>query len=229
LRGAPALLVAAAGCAAALFVILTVLVLQTGQVSQWDEAVSTLVAPYRAAWLIAASLWLTTLGTGAALAGVAMTATGFLWADRRAGLILPLWVAFAGAEASVWAAKYAVGRARPVFLQGVASADSSSFPSAHATVSAATLGFVAYAVARELSGRRERLAVAFWTALLAALIAFSRVFIGVHFGTDVVGGLLLGLFWLLVGGALAERQVAARPTLLSERLQGSREQDGREQ
>lgn len=122
-----------------------------------------------------------------------ITATGFLWVVGRKGLILPLWVAFAGAKASAWAIKHAVGRGRPVFLEAVANVTSSSFPSAHATVAAAMLGFVAYAVARELSGRRERSQVAFWTAVLVALIAFSRVFIDVHFGTDVPGGLLLGL------------------------------------
>lgn len=212
----PALLVIAAGCAATLFAILTVLVVRTGQVDQWDAAVGASAASHRAAWLLAVFLWLTILGTGAALAGVVMTATGFLRAGRQAGLIWPLWVTFAGAEASVWAIKCAVGRTRPVFLEGVASAASSSFPSAHATVAAATFGFVAYAVARELSGRRERFQVVLWTVVLVALIAFSRVFIGVHFGTDVVGGLLLGLFWLLVGVALAERRMTARLTILSE-------------
>jgi undecaprenyl-diphosphatase len=150
-----------------------------------------------------------------------MTATGFLWADRRTGLILPLWVAFAGAEASVWATKYAVGRARPVFLEGLASATSSSFPSAHATVAAATFGFVAYAVVQKIYGRHARLQLAFCTVVLVALIAFSRVFIGVHFGTDIVGGLLLGIFWLLVALALAEWRMAAGPIVLSQRRQGS--------
>jgi undecaprenyl-diphosphatase len=207
-----------------LFAILTVLVLHAGQAAQFDAAVGAFVAPYRAPWLLDVFVWLTTLGTGAALAGVAMTTTGFLWADRRTGLILPLWATFAGAEASVWATKYAVGRARPVFLEGVASAASSSFPSAHATVAAATLGFVAYAVARALSGRRARFQLAFWTAVLVALIAFSRIFIGVHFGTDVVGGLLLGLCWLLLGLAIAEWRMTGRPPLFSERRPGSRQQ-----
>jgi membrane-associated phospholipid phosphatase len=211
-----------------LFAILTVLVLHTGQAAQCDAALSALVAPYRVTWLLTAFLWLTTLGTGAALAGVMMTATGFLWADRRTGLLLPLWVTFAGAEASVWAIKYAVGRARPVFLEGVASAASASFPSAHATLAAATFGFVAYAVARELSGRRARFQIALWTAVLVALIAFSRIFIGVHFGTDVVGGLLLGLFWLLLGLALAGVVGDSPPTIFGERQQGSRRQEDRE-
>ncbi len=60
-------------------------------------------SPYRARWLLAAFMWLTTLGTGAALAGMVVVATEFLWLDRRrAKLILPLWTAFAGAQASVW-------------------------------------------------------------------------------------------------------------------------------
>jgi undecaprenyl-diphosphatase len=208
-----------------LFAILTALVLHTGQVVQFDAATSASVAPYRAAWLLDAFVWVTTLGTSAALAGVVMTATGFLWADRRTELILPLWVAFAGAEASVWGIKYVVGRARPVFLEGVASAASSSFPSAHTTVAAATFGFIAYAVAREISGRRTRLQLAFWAAILIALIAFSRVFIGVHFGTDVIGGLLLGLFWLLVSLALAEWRITARPV---RHRHENRQQEGEE-
>lgn len=193
----------AAGCGAALLAALTALVLRVPGVASMDAAAGALLAPYRAPWLLAAFLWLTTLGTGAALAGIAMTATGFLWGGRRGTLLLPLWVTLAGAEATVWIAKYAVGRARPTFLGGVASAASPSFPSAHATGSAAVIGFVAYAVARGLSSRRERFEVAFWTVVLVALVGFSRVFLGVHFATDVAGGFLAGVSWLLVGIALA--------------------------
>ena len=210
-RLAPAPFLAASGGGAALLAALTALVLwDPDDVLPLDAAASLLVAPYRAPWLLAAFLWLTTLGTGAALAGVALTATGFLWACRRGPLILPLWITFAGAEATVWIGKYVVGRARPAFLDGVAVAVSPSFPSAHATGATAVLGFVAYAVARELPGGRERFEVAFWTFVLVVLIGFSRVFLGVHFATDVGGGVLAGGSWLLGGVALAEWQ--RRPT-----------------
>jgi membrane-associated phospholipid phosphatase len=46
--------------------------------------------------------------------------------------------------------------------------------------------------------------ITYWTASLIALIGFSRVFLGVHFATDVVGGFLLGGAWLMVGIALSE-------------------------
>jgi hypothetical protein len=71
--------------AAALFAIMAAAVVDSGSstVTWLDEAVSGLVAPYRTRWLLAVFLWLTTFGTGAALLGVAVTATGFLWAACR--------------------------------------------------------------------------------------------------------------------------------------------------
>ena len=200
----PASFLIAAGCAAALLAGLTWVMLRApGNAVLVDAAANALLAPYRAPWLLAAFLWLTTLGTGAALTGMAVTATGFLWAARRGALILPLWVTFAGAEATVWIGKYAVGRARPAFLDGVASAVSPSFPSAHATASSAVLGFIAYALANGLPGRRERFEIAFWAVILVGLIGLSRVFLSVHFATDVAGGFLAGCSWLLAGIALA--------------------------
>jgi hypothetical protein len=70
-------------------------------------------------------------------------------------MILPLWVVFVGTQVSTWIAKYAIGRARPVFLEGVATATSPSFPSAHASGAAAILGFIAYAVGRDLDPRQR--------------------------------------------------------------------------
>jgi membrane-associated phospholipid phosphatase len=205
---APALLaIGALGALALLAILSALLMLEPGHLVNFDAVASGLIASYRTPWVLEAFLWLTTLGTGAALLGMTITATGFLWADRRAGFIIPLWVAFAGAQASVWTTKYAIGRLRPTFLEGVATAASPSFPSAHATGTAATLGFIAYAVARDLPGNwRYRFRIAIWTAVLVAFIDLSRVFLGVHFMTDVLGGTLLGGAWLLIGIALAERR-----------------------
>jgi membrane-associated phospholipid phosphatase len=201
---------AAAGCGAVLFAMLTAVIMAApGMASALDEAVSSSIAPDRAPWLLSAFLWLTTLGTGAALSAVAVTATGFLWVGRAGMIIPPLWIAFGGAEATVWTLKYLIGRTRPLFLDGVASAVSPSFPSAHATGAAAVLGFVAYAVGRGRPSRREHVEIAFWTAILVALIGFSRVFLGVHFATDVIGGFLIGGAWLLIGIAVVQNRSAS--------------------
>lgn len=171
---------------------------------RFDIAINTFFAPYRVQPLITVFLWITTLGTGAAITAVAMTATGFLWADRRASLIPPLWVTLIGAEATTWAGKYVVGRPRPQFIEA-ASAASPSFPSGHATASMAVYGFLAYAIARELPRLRQRFEIAFWAVILIATIGFSRIFLSLHYTTDVLSGFLVGGFWLLVGFAAAER------------------------
>jgi undecaprenyl-diphosphatase len=78
----------------------------------------------------------------------------------------------------------------------------------------AVYGFIAYTIARQLPGIEERFEVAYWTSVLILLIGFSRIFLGVHYMTDVVGGFLVGGFWLLVGFTIAEWN-RLRPTTSS--------------
>jgi undecaprenyl-diphosphatase len=67
-----------------------------------------------------------------------------------------------------------------------------SFPSNHATLSVVTYGLLAYFVARTYSGvRRQRIAIA--TGLLIALISFSRLYLGVHWFSDVLAGISFGI------------------------------------
>ena len=188
---------------AALLGGLTGEVLEAGTVLRFDQTVNAALAPWRVRPLVGAFLWITALGAGPALTVVAFIATAFLWADRRPGFILPLWVAFLGAQATTWSGKFIVARHRPDFIQAVSEA-SPSFPSGHATASMALYGFLAYALARDLPGRRERFEVAFWVALLVPVIGFSRIFLSLHYTTDVAAGFMAGAFWLLVGFAVSE-------------------------
>ncbi|MFL5284595.1 MAG: phosphatase PAP2 family protein [Rhodopila sp.] len=210
-KGRIIVLAATAVSTAVLFVVfLTILVLRPGDLAALDTAADAWAAPCRSAWMLTAFLWLTTLGTGAALFGMAATATGFLWAHRQTSLILPLWVTVLGAQASVWTLKYVVNRARPDFLMEIATAASPSFPSAHATGSVATLGFIAYAIGCGLPPRAAgRFGLALCAAGAIAAIGLSRVVLGVHFGTDIIAGLLLGGAWLSVGMAFAEHRRSA--------------------
>jgi membrane protein DedA with SNARE-associated domain/membrane-associated phospholipid phosphatase len=120
--------------------------------------------------------------------------------------------------------KYLVGRPRPQMSQLV-EASGWSFPSGHATASAAMCAAVAYVLTRR-SGWRA--AVWIWAAALivTSFVAVSRLYLGVHWLTDVWGGIFLGVFWVaftssgltLLGEArdrrrarAAERQPAAWP------------------
>jgi membrane-associated phospholipid phosphatase len=88
--------------------------------------------------------------------------------------------------------KVAVSRARPMFPDPVSHARGASFPSGHATGSAAFYLALAVVVVGVVSWRRLLFAVAVAVALV---VAASRVLLGVHYPTDVVAGLLIGWGW----------------------------------
>jgi len=205
------LLVSGAFYVAVLLGGLTGEVLEAGTVLRFDQAVNAALGPWRMRPLVGILLWITALGAGPALTAVAAVATAFLWADRRPGFILPLWVAFLGAQATTWSGKFVIARHRPDFIQAVSEA-SPSFPSGHATASMTLYGFLAYALVRDLPRRRERFEVAFWVAVLVLAIGFSRVFLSLHYTTDVAAGFMVGLFWLMVGFAVSEWTRNRRPT-----------------
>lgn len=176
-------------------------------VQAWDAWVNLALAPLRHPWGVALFAWLTVMGTGAAGVAVAVAASGLL-AAGRGWLVPPLWLALAGAEATTWAAKLLVGRVRPDFLEGV-SAASPSFPSAHAAVSMALYGFLGLAAASGLPGRRRAVLAAAAAAVL--LVGFSRLYLSLHYLSDVVAGYGVGALWLWLGWRWACARRAAGP------------------
>ena len=92
--------------------------------------------------------------------------------------------------------------------------DSASFPSAHSAQAAATYGALAYLAGR--AAPRWGQQVAAWTAatLIVLLVGFSRLYLGVHWLSDVLGGFALGAGWLAVvitASATYRRLRAQRP------------------
>ena len=92
--------------------------------------------------------------------------------------------------------KLAVNRARPHLSDPVAVASGKSFPSGHAQ--AAIVGFgVLLAVFLPIIARRWRPAAVTAAAVLTLLIGFSRISLGVHYLSDVIGAYLIGTVWLI--------------------------------
>jgi len=91
--------------------------------------------------------------------------------------------------------KAAVGRDRPALDDPVATASGNSFPSGHAMLSTIVYGAVVVAVWPHLPAR-WRTPVAVVAATWVALIGFTRLALGVHWFTDVLGGFAMGGAWL---------------------------------
>lgn len=135
-------------------------------------------------------------GNGGFLAVVVLIAAVVLW--RRKLVMDALFVAFAflGAEVITFGMKQGFHRKRPFFEDPLATAGSFSFPSGHSLVSLAVYGSIAIVIARHTRNHRVAGAVVLLAALWILSIGFSRLYLGVHFLTDVVAGYAAGAAWL---------------------------------
>lgn len=135
--------------------------------------------------------WVSDVLSPTVLRVLALAAVVLLWLRGRRRTAVFVAVAVVGAAVFESATKVIVGRGRPVFTDPVAHAAGASFPSGHAMTSLTVFGLVVI-LARHR--RREAVAVA---VLVVAAVGFSRLALGVHYLSDVLGGWLLGTAWLL--------------------------------
>jgi YegS/Rv2252/BmrU family lipid kinase len=98
--------------------------------------------------------------------------------------------------------KNAVGRARPVWQDPVALLENNAFPSGHASAVAAFAGLVMVLVAMLVRRSNVRRAVYVVAGLVVVVVCADRVLLGRHFPSDVVAGVLLGAFFVLLGVAV---------------------------
>lgn len=201
-------LVLAATVTGCLILMLACLVLKWSGMSSIDAQVNALFEPFRTPWLLQIFVQVTSLGTILSMGVIMVIVSALLWAMGRLAILIPLWTSFLGAEGTTWAVKYGIDRARPDFLQGITEANP-SFPSGHATAATVVIGFIGFIIARELPTRSFRVEVGIWSAMIIVAICLSRLFLSLHYLSDVICGFLVGSFWLLIGVAFAQRQSPA--------------------
>jgi membrane-associated phospholipid phosphatase len=147
------------------------------------------------AWLLRG---VTTLGSAWVLVPLAVGAAIFLvsrGSPRHAGLVV---LAIVGAEALTLSLKAVIERQRPLFASPLVSESSPSFPSGHATVSLAVYGALAYVALRHLGNSVAGRVAVGGAVVLVLSIGFSRLYLGVHFLSDVLAGFSVGLAWLVM-------------------------------
>ncbi|HEX7891077.1 MAG TPA: phosphatase PAP2 family protein [Ramlibacter sp.] len=206
-RAAWSPLLAASLFCAVLFLLLCVQVGGSRGALPFDEAAAALLSPYRSPGLLASFALLTVLGSGNGVVLAGALASACLALQRRWRLAAVFWGVLACSGVSAWAVKVLVARPRPEFIEGFA-ASSPSFPSSHAVAALAGYGFLAYVLARDARPATRWLAAVAAT-LLVVLVAGSRVMLGLHHASDVIGGLLLAGCWFLAG-VLAARRMSSR-------------------
>lgn len=177
----------------------------------FDRSITSWFVDHRASSLTTVARALSTVGSQKVLVPLVAVVAIALMARRAARPAVLLVVIWVGAIELYALAKHVVDRPRPPMHLWLTSVSSSAFPSGHATQSLSTyaaLALVAAAVAP--IARRPALALA---AVVAAGVGLSRVYLGVHWATDVLAGWLAAACWvaLVAGVAHTRRTHEASP------------------
>ncbi|MFN8372573.1 MAG: phosphatase PAP2 family protein [Anaerolineae bacterium] len=137
-------------------------------------------------------VFLSTLGYPGLFVMTMVAVLYHLW--RRERLQAGIWLAaYLGGELLNRLLKGMFARPRPSFVDPLVIEPDFSFPSGHAMQSMIMLGLLAYVLASRVQNRRARLGILFVCGVLIALIGLSRIYLGVHYLSDVSAGFTAGI------------------------------------
>jgi undecaprenyl-diphosphatase len=153
--------------------------------------------PIGPTWLPEAARDVTSLGSIIVLVIITLAVVGYLFLAGRSAVAWLMLIAVFGGIALSDLLKFAFGRARPDVVTPLARVFTTSFPSGHATLSAITYLTIGAILAR--SQLSSTLSVYFMSlaAFLTVLVGMSRIYLGVHYPTDVLAGWCIGAAWAL--------------------------------
>jgi undecaprenyl-diphosphatase len=176
--------------------------------------------PIGPAWVESVLLDLTAVGSPTVLGLIVLAVAGFMLVQQRYHSALVILFAAASGELTNWAFKNLFDRPRPTIVPHLREVLTPSFPSGHAMESAIIYLTLGAMVMRMVEGRLSKLYCMGMAILLTVLAGLTRVFLGVHYPTDVLGGWMLGFLWASVCWLVAQhfesetgvREERARPT-----------------
>ncbi|HKP74871.1 MAG TPA: phosphatase PAP2 family protein [Longimicrobiaceae bacterium] len=167
-----------------------------GGTQQFDNSVLLWMNHHATPWLTGLALDVTALGAGTVVWLVAIVASVFLWVSCHRWSAALLWVSILGSGLINAVMKLFFNRPRPhLFPWRVPYAGLSSFPSGHSMTSMVCYATLAYLITRlEPNVFLRRFTIAL-TTLIVVGIGLSRMYLGVHYPTDVLAGFAMGLAW----------------------------------
>ena len=151
--------------------------------------------PIGPAWVTGMLLDFTALGGPTIISLVVLAVIGFLLLQTRYRTAFVMFLTAASGEVVSYAMKGAFARPRPTIVPHLRDAFSSSFPSGHAMQSAIIYLTLGAMLMRIAEGRLTKIYCCATAMLLTFLVGLSRVWLGLHYPTDVLAGWIVGLFW----------------------------------
>ena len=164
-----------------------------------------LATPIGPSWLLDSMRDLTAMGGVTVLTLVSALAVTFLLTRGRIQQAFYTLLATGGGAVFGTVLKSLFARARPEVVPHLVEVNSLSFPSGHSMNSAIIYLTLAVMISRSFEEQRTRIFVIAVAALLVLAIGFTRLYLGVHYPSDVLGGWTVGATWALAMGLVATK------------------------
>ncbi len=185
-----------------LFILLTLEVALHGIIAPFDQAVDVFLYHTRTPLLVHLFSLITLFGSAIMFIVLVILASIGLWFSRYRRFLVGFFITLAGALATTYALKVLIARPRPLPPLPTVIETSFSYPSGHSTAAMALYGFLNYLICRmPIASIYKKLLITLFV-LFILLIGFSRLYLGAHFPTDVLGGYIVSLLWLMIGTSL---------------------------
>ena len=141
---------------------------------------------------------ITALGSSTLLTLITLFVVIYLWLRKEKASIFYVLSAAIGGGVLVQILKVMFARPRPELVSHLASEITMSFPSGHSAMSAVVYLSLAVLLSRIEKSRKTRLFFISSAIIISFLVGLSRLYLGVHYPTDVLAGWMIGLFWALL-------------------------------
>lgn len=155
-------------------------------------------------WLTAAMVDMTAIGGVSVLTLLTVLVAGYLLAARKAATALFVVAAIAGGSAISIGLKAIFVRPRPDIVAHLVQVDTTSFPSGHAMNSAIVFLTLGTLLARTRADRATSTYLVVAAMVLTLLVGVSRVYLGVHWPSDVLAGWCVGAAWAALCSSVAQ-------------------------
>ncbi len=177
-------------------------IINKGTLFKFDLMFSSLIAHFRDIGIIKLMLFITMFGNREIILILSLSAVILFILYKKKRCIIPFLSSTIGASITTWIIKYAVGRPRP--YEAYYHAGGFSFPSGHATIAIGFYGFIAYVLIKTVKNTKLKFNILITVLMITLFIGISRIYLDVHYFSDVWAGYLVGLLWLVISIGICE-------------------------
>lgn len=185
------------------FVGTVINVFVAGNAVNIDLSFANLLHTFRNPLLVKIFLWVTLLGNWRIVAATMLVVLALFWLWNKKNYIPAFLVSVGGGFITGAVFKYLWHRPRPLEV-AVYIEKSWAFPSGHAVLAISLYGFLVYFFWKHFKKWKNKVNVLFLGFLVVISIGFSRLYLGVHYLSDIWAGYMVGIFWLVISIGLVE-------------------------